>query len=121
MRASVASTRSAKTTTGRAFERARDVRERPRARVVRRARISTKNPWWEKGGEENMVECVDTGEFLNLLVRRRARCAVAVEIWARAMTRTPVMGAGGRDWDDWTRAAPRAARRDAEDASENFD
>ena len=34
-----------------------------------RARIDSKDPWWEKPCPENMKECESTMEFLNLLVR----------------------------------------------------
>ena len=38
-----------------------------------RARIDSKDPWWEKPCPENMKECESTMEFLNLLVRASHR------------------------------------------------
>ena len=52
---SMASTRNAKTRRGDA--------------CVRRARITSKEPWWDKNTAENMIDCDGVEAFLTLLVR----------------------------------------------------
>lgn len=36
---------------------------------VRRARITSKEPWWDKNTAENMIDCDGVDAFLTLLVR----------------------------------------------------
>ena len=61
---------------GRAREDARGARTRARAR------ISSKDPWWEKGGGENMIECDDTMAFLGVLNEHSDKLVV-VDVYAR--------------------------------------
>lgn len=45
---------------------------RRRSYVVARARIDSKDAWWEKPCPENMVECANVAGFLSALVRSNA-------------------------------------------------
>ena len=52
------------------------------AKTRANARISSKDPWWEKGGGENMIECDDTMAFLGVLNEHSDKLVV-VDVYAR--------------------------------------